>query len=289
MSINTYLDQLLNKLIAVNGVPLPARPYLNFIGGTGAPIDNPGFTVNGIVVGSTDVPLTSLIWTPALQTGLLGWGRADQGLTNAGGNITGWADITSNGSNMVLGTGAGADPQLVTSNLSGQPAVRMQTTGGNAWLTGTLGAHFSGTAITIIVIGNIKYSSAARVISAFPSAGNDTNANAFTLYQSSSTILTLYNAGSIATVTTGDRTSGLAGVYSARFDGAHGTARFNGTDGSPGACATTFSLDKFDFSDVNGLDNPFDVCEWAIVNHALSAAELALWSQYTTFRYGIAT
>jgi hypothetical protein len=52
------LDQLLNKLIAIAGVPLPARPYLNFVTGATA-VDNPTFVdPNGDVVGSTDVTVS---------------------------------------------------------------------------------------------------------------------------------------------------------------------------------------------------------------------------------------
>lgn len=291
MSNPTFLDQLLSKQIAVQGVPLPARPYLNFIGGTGPPVDNPTFAVGGVIVGSTDVPLSSLIWTPTLQAGLIGWGRADSGLTiPSAANVTAWADKSGNGSNMVLNGSAAADPQFLSSAINGQPAVRMQATGGNAWLTGTLGTHFSGTSVTILVVAKVKYTASARVISAWPTGSSDTSPSGFTLYQNpNSTTLQLYNGGLIASVTTPDRTSPVAAVCSARFDGAHGTPRFNGTDGTPGACTTTFSLDLFDFSDANGLEDPLDVCEWAIINHALSATELALWSQYTTFRYGLAT
>lgn len=52
------LDQLLNKLIAIAGTPLPARPYLNIITGATA-VDNPGFTdPDGNIVGSTDLTIS---------------------------------------------------------------------------------------------------------------------------------------------------------------------------------------------------------------------------------------
>ena len=49
----TALDQLLNKLIAVNGIPMPVEPYLNLVGVAAA--DNPTFEVGGQPVGATDV------------------------------------------------------------------------------------------------------------------------------------------------------------------------------------------------------------------------------------------
>lgn len=55
--IANALEQLLIKLIAYNGTPLPAQSYLNFTSGTGPPVDNPNFAVDGQVVGATDVPL----------------------------------------------------------------------------------------------------------------------------------------------------------------------------------------------------------------------------------------
>ena len=54
----TALDQLLVKPVAIAGVPLPSRQYLNFaVGASGE--DNPDFTVNGQKVGSTDITLAA--------------------------------------------------------------------------------------------------------------------------------------------------------------------------------------------------------------------------------------
>jgi hypothetical protein len=74
------LEQLLIKLVAINGVPLPSRPYLNLLGLVAA-ADNPNFTVNGQQFGSTDVtlgavsiealtPLTAPIAASALVSGV---------------------------------------------------------------------------------------------------------------------------------------------------------------------------------------------------------------------------
>lgn len=49
----TALDQLLIKLIASAGTPLPNRQYLNFLNGTIT--DNPTFAVDGVTVGATNV------------------------------------------------------------------------------------------------------------------------------------------------------------------------------------------------------------------------------------------
>jgi hypothetical protein len=57
INIASALEQLLIKLIAYNGTPLPPESYLNFTSGSGVPVDNPTFAVNGQVVGATDVPL----------------------------------------------------------------------------------------------------------------------------------------------------------------------------------------------------------------------------------------
>lgn len=50
----TALDQLLIKPVAVGGVPVPARPYTNFVSGVTS-TDNPNFIVDGVRVGSTDL------------------------------------------------------------------------------------------------------------------------------------------------------------------------------------------------------------------------------------------
>lgn len=57
LSLPTALDQLLIKLFAQNGTPLPSRPYANLLGTGVSAVDNPNFTVNGDVVGSTDITI----------------------------------------------------------------------------------------------------------------------------------------------------------------------------------------------------------------------------------------
>ena len=55
--VPTALEQLLIKQVAVNGVPFQSEGWINFTGSvTGT--DNPGFTVNGVVVGATNVAIT---------------------------------------------------------------------------------------------------------------------------------------------------------------------------------------------------------------------------------------
>jgi hypothetical protein len=222
-------------------------------------------------------------FTPASQVGLLGWGRADVGITQSGGLVSAWADQSGNGSNMVVSAGSTTPAFIASSAVNGQPAVRMRHDATNAWMTGTLGSHFSGQHLTVIAIGNLT--NAGRVFSMVPTGGADTDANAFTLFQSDNVTISLYNNGIKSSVTTADRTSGLNGVYSGRFDGTNGTARATGVDGTPGADTTTFSLDNFWF--VGGAGAPFDVCEWAIIDHALSSTEWTQWSIYTNTRYGL--
>lgn len=227
-------------------------------------------------------------FTPAAQSGLLGWGRADAGLTiPSGNNVTAWADKSGNGSNMSLFSGATADPQFIASSLNGQPAVSMLAPS-SAILVGTLGSTFSGTALTAIVVGTLTFTNSGRVISMYTNANNDTAATSFTLYQTSSTVITLFNAANKSAVTTADRTSGLAGVYSARFDGTNCFARATGTDGTTVAATPSLSVNLFAFNAPLGLETRFDVCEWAIIGHALSASEFAQWSGYTNARYGLA-
>lgn len=55
-TVPTALDQLLLKLIAIAGVPYTSRQYINFLSGATG-VDNPNFTVNGEVVGSTDITI----------------------------------------------------------------------------------------------------------------------------------------------------------------------------------------------------------------------------------------
>jgi hypothetical protein len=65
----TALDQILIKLCAASGTPLPSRPFLNVIvNGYGTFVDNPNFVANGQVVGSSDLTLNSPGYTPPTGT-----------------------------------------------------------------------------------------------------------------------------------------------------------------------------------------------------------------------------
>jgi hypothetical protein len=234
---------------------------------------------------------------PATQAGLLAWGRADDpNIVLVSGNVKTWPDKTGHGNDMVQNTTANQPSFLASSSLNGQPAVRMSQSGSKLVL-GTFTTQFTGSAITIIMIGVTTFGGVnGGIVSAYTTGASDfDNLGSTCLTQLTATSYSPTRNNSHVSPTIPSTASGLAGVYSLRYDGTTGGyARLNGTDGNVLAVSGAFALNNFIFGARRSgavfadYQNPQDVCEWAIIDHALSPTEWAAWSAYTTARYGVA-
>lgn len=230
------------------------------------------------------------------MTGLLVRVRADQLITLNGANVSAWGDITGHGNNMAQAT-SGNQPLFLASSLNGKPAVRMTTTG-SKFLLGTMASTYTGTALTMIAIGIVTRGDVySRVISTGNGGANDTGAaGCFAALQQNAipTDYQIFRAGGSSTIQTVPSTAaGLAGVWSARFDGTNGHTRLSGVDGAAYASTGAFSIINFT-AGVSGTAPqgafcaPFDVCEILFYDHNFSTGEWAAMSAYTTPYYGLA-
>lgn len=229
----------------------------------------------------------SAIWTPAQQSGLISWGKlSDAGVVLNGGNVVSVPD-RANASNTFQQNTAGNQPLFVASAINGKPAMRTQASGSKL-LVGTLATHYSLSTITFICVGNPTFAASGRIFSMFPTGGNDTQSGAFTVFQAAATTETFYSNGVVGSSTIPTTASGAPGVYSVRLDGATARLRLSGVDGGGGAFSTALSVDNWTLNGTAAFETTLDACEWAIISHALSTAEWAQWSAYTTNLYGLA-
>jgi hypothetical protein len=231
---------------------------------------------------------------PFSQSDLMGWFRADQLVTLNGSNVSAVGDLSGSGSTWQQGT-TGNQPLPIASSINGQPAVRTNVTG-SKYLLGTLASQFTGSAITILVVGTVTYAAFGRVMAAYTTGASDTNnVGSFAQYTGSATSISTVRNTAGPSQTVASMSTGLAGVFSVRYDGTNVTSRVTGVDGTVTASTGAFAINHFLFGagsaggSVTEYEATFDVCEVAIIGHALSAPELAAWSTYTTARYGLAT
>lgn len=230
---------------------------------------------------------------PFSQSGLLGLFRADQIILN-GSNVASAVELSGSGATWAQGT-TGNQPLPIASSLNGKPAIRSAVTG-SKYLLGTLPVQYTGSTVTVLVVGTVTFVAFSVLMTAYTAgASGGSNVGSFQEYTASATTITTQRNSVGPTETVGSMTSGLAGVFSARYDGTNVTPRVSGVDGTPTASAGSFAIDHFLFGagsvggNVTSFQTTFDVCEVAIINHALTAPELAAWSAYTTARYGIST
>jgi hypothetical protein len=231
------------------------------------------------------------------MTGLLARGRADDpNIVLNAGNVSLWPDKTGNGNSMVQATAAKQPLFVASSALNGQPAVRM-TSSGTKYVLGTMASRYTGSTITVIMIGSPTYASGGRIISCYTIGVSDdfTNTTSFMAFCGAATVQAAdRNGGSIGSQTIPTMASGLPGVFSARMDGAHCTLRLSGTDASAVATSGALGIDHFSFgvgwqsSAIADFCAQLDLCEWLIYDHALSSSEWTAVSAYTTPRFGVA-
>lgn len=76
---------------------------------------------------------TSVGSLPSQMSGLVTWLRADQGVTQSGGVVSQWSDLSGNGNNASQAT-SGSRPTVVSNVINGKPVIRFD---GSQWLNGS--------------------------------------------------------------------------------------------------------------------------------------------------------
>jgi len=104
--------------------------------------------------GSVSVTFTEYC---GVQSGLSMWLRTDVGVTSSSGNVSGWADQTSNGNNAFQATGS-LKPTLTTNSVNGKPGITFDGTGHYLRITETSSLRPS-SAMTLIVVSKPKSTS----------------------------------------------------------------------------------------------------------------------------------
>jgi hypothetical protein len=160
-----------------------------------------------------------------------------------------------------------------------------------------MASQYTGATITVILVGIVTQTAASgRLISVYTAGatGDSTNVGSMCLLNATATQIQPTRNGVHVTQTIASMAAGLAGVYSLRCDGTNVVSRLGGADSGNNAQSGAFAIDKFSFgvglvsSAVGDFCTTTDVCEWAIVDHALGSTEWAAWSTYTQARYGLA-
>lgn len=75
-------------------------------------------------------------WTPAKLTGLVAWYKADVGVSLSGSNVTGWADQSGHGYNLVVGTG-GTSPVFNATGFNGRQTIAFTAASSEYLVTST--------------------------------------------------------------------------------------------------------------------------------------------------------
>lgn len=273
MSNPTFLDQLLNKLIAVNGVPLPPRPYLNFISGNGPPVDNPTFAVNGVVVGSTDVPLVGVSLSPATRGTQLALWLQGSTLTQSGGLVTTWPDSSGNWSAATPNAIAPAYTAVNAAYANQPTATYVHATGQQLLVTGFAVSQPN----TIYIVGSDSFNPANMIDAASTRQILGFNSDWY------------FYAGS--SVTSSNATAGphaIAAVYngasSALYIDNSATAAVTGNPGTNGISGGLF------IGSSNAAANAMtgDIAEIVITNVADSLAQRQAMFHYFAVKYGLA-
>jgi len=101
--------------------------------------------------------VSAAAWTPAALSGLVGWWDAMTGITLAGSKVSGWADQSGNGSDLVQATGSAQPTYQSTGWNSSKPTLSFD--GINTWMStanATLTGLVNGTNSPFTVMAVVK-------------------------------------------------------------------------------------------------------------------------------------
>jgi len=216
-------------------------------------------------------------WTPAsLGAPLLGWWKADAGLTLSGSNVTSWADSSGNGLTMT-GIGSGGNTPTATLTLNSLPVVSFASAHLQSFVTAA-NAVALGVA-TASVFGVYRYNVAGTFGRFFNFIGTgqahdyDNNSSFVSFINGSTSVGISSNSNASIGPTALNTWFEFGGI----FDGANITAYINNSAQAPAAFAGTLgaagtSALGCDFVNDGQLDG--DIAEVFLTNTALSPTDI---------------
>lgn len=243
---------------------------------------------------------SSAAFTPAYMTGLIGWWKADTGVTTSSGNVTGVADQSGLGNDLVNNEifVPGSHVPLNATGFNGHPAFDFLAANNGALKVDSF-AIGSGNKGSVFVIGQMKTASvsAARAISYAQDAGNaDFSANGSAAWLNRNLtggngINTYRNGLDNIDTAISLNTNYLLGCI---YDGTNVTHYVNATAGSTAAINQNW-VSGGTFAIGNAIVPPFNpnAAAWegpiaeVIVTNADNTADVANIYAYAQAKYGI--
>jgi hypothetical protein len=229
-------------------------------------------------------------FTPASLPGLLGWWKADTGVTTSGGNVTAVVNQASPGTYNL--SNSGTVPFNATSAYNSLPAFDFVEANDALLTTGNTFAIGTGTVGSVFIVGRMLANTAAfgRAIAYQENGdGNDSGSttSASWLLRNGSTdaIEAFRNGGALSSSAITLNTNYRLGVI---FDGANATSYVNNVAGTPSAYTNAWgSPGEFTVGSNLGLagwEGP--ILEIVVTNSALNSTERGNLDSYFTTRLG---
>lgn len=156
------------------------------------------------------------------------WLDGNQGITTVSGKVSNWVDKSGRGNDVAQGV-AGNRPTYNTNPLNSLPTLAFSDAG-NTWLLNTSRADLAPNNVTMTAVA--RYTT-EQAISFIGGRGDTGNAGYWISFLSSTPTSDFGNGTTEIRPTSGTATVNVWGVYSATYDGAHGTYYTNGTSGTP--------------------------------------------------------
>lgn len=233
-------------------------------------------TVSDEWVASTIVLLGTTCWSPASLGGMVSWFRADAGVTQSSGSVSGWADQSGNGHDLALGL---APSWSATGWNSARPAV---TFASNQYLITSdagLGRMVQGTNVPFTVLASVKFATSVYATACEWSAGDVSNICTVRVDNTGKAVVDKFTLG---TATGAHNISNVFGAVAVTSDGSGLVSYYDyhqGLEISGVSLAGTLTLierllvgNNWNVSNACG-----PMAELAIFGRALSSAE------YTTY------
>jgi len=223
------------------------------------------------------------------RSGLKLWLRADIGVTESVGVVSGWRDYSNNG-NDALQASAANQPTVVSNQVGGQPVVRFDGT--NDFLNIADAASLKPEKLTMYIVG--KQSSGGTSGAVLFKSDSTTYANGYgVVREGSANAFGFYVNSNATTKSTGTIPANNYFLAQTSYDKVRATMMVNGQSFTPVTynVAFTHSVQPLKIGGSGAATYSFggDIAEVLMFDRQLSLAEQASVEKYLSTRYGIST